>query len=502
MTSRWRLALWACCLAWAAGVQAQPAPWADWALQQRAAGRAELAVWLHKQALLTLPADDPAAAEGNARLAGWLAEDGRWAEAQQLQARAQAAALAAFVGDAGHPAAAMAALPFDTTESMWAAAWPPEVHTLEAAVPVFETLLALPRPRRVPLPSPSRAAPGELHLHAIASAQGLALMMDGGAAVRVQRLAWPESERERELGQVALALGQPRRATARASLLPALQALYRRLGEPLDTAARAAGATEIVLHVQGSLRELPFAALHDGRAFLGERYAFRLAGLGAAPPAATRGPARLRALGVSRAQAGQPALPGVADELCAIVAGPVHGRFERPPRCGAATGAVDGEAWLDDAFTPQSLVDAVAAGAASGRALLHLGTHFDLRPGRMERSSVLLGDGTRWPLSRIVALDFSGHALVALAACDTGSSGAASADSLQTLILHRGAQAVLASLWRVDDASTSLLMQTFYRHFTTLGPVLALQRAQQAVRERPEWQAPFHWAGFVLASRS
>lgn len=123
----------------------------------------------------------------------------------------------------------------------------------------------------------------------------------------------------------------------------------------------------------------------------------------------------------------------------------------------------------------------------------------------MARSSLLLGDGSRWPLARIAALDFSALQLVTLAACDTGSSGSNAGpltESLQDLILQRGAGHVLASLWRVDDASTSALMRAFYRHWGSVPPAVALQRAQAAVRERPEWRAPFHWAGFVLAGEA
>lgn len=492
---RWRLALAAgLLLLAAAGARAQPAATAAWAEQQRAAGRADIAVWLGKRALAALPPTDPEAAVLGRRLAGWLAEDGRWDEARRFQARAQAAQLAAFVGDPADPAAALPPVDYDPWEQGWSAAWPASLPLEPAQADALAPLLAAPRPRAVPRPPAPRAREGELWVAAITSPLGLQLSLDDGRRVQTRTLAWPAAERERELGALAEALGRSGRAT-----LVLLQALYRRLGEPVDTAARAAELNQVVLQVDGALRELPWAALHDGQAFLGERLAFRLATAGVAgPPVAADG--RLQALGVSTARGGERALPGVARELCAIVAGPVHGLPAPPRACGQ--GVLDGEAWLDDSFTAERLVGAVAAGRARGGALLHLGTHFDLRPGRMARSTLLLGDGSRWPLDRVAALDFSGHALVTLAACETGAAGPGAAESLQGLILQRGAQAVLASLWPVDDASTSALMQAFYRQLRLAGPAEALRRAQQEVRRHPGWAAPFQWAGFVVASRS
>lgn len=494
------MSAWSACLAGgllmlaAATAWAQPAATAAWAGQQRDAGRHDIAVWLGKRALQALPATDPEASALGLRLAGWLAEDGRWDEARRFQAWAQAAQLAAFVGDAGHPAAAVPAVEFDAWEQGWSAAWPAGLPLEPPQATALAPLLAAPRPRAVPRPPVPRATAGELWVAVIGSPMGLQLSLDNGSRVERATLAWPAAEREHELAALALALGRSGRAT-----LGSLQGLYRRVGAPIEAAARAAGARQVVLQVDGSLRELPWSALHDGQAFLGERLAFRLATAGvAAVPVAPDG--RLQALGVSVARDGEPALPGVAQELCAIVAGPVHGLSAPPQACGQ--GVLDGEAWLDDSFTAERLVGAVAAGRARGGALLHLGTHFDLRPGRMARSTLLLGDGSRWPLERVAALDFSGHALVTLAACETGSAGAGAAESLQGLILHRGAQAVLASLWRVGDASTSALMQAFYRHLRQAGPAEALRRAQHEVRQRPGWAAPFHWAGFVIASRS
>jgi CHAT domain-containing protein len=79
-----------------------------------------------------------------------------------------------------------------------------------------------------------------------------------------------------------------------------------------------------------------------------------------------------------------------------------------------------------------------------------------------------------------------------------------------------GAHNVLAALWRVDDASTRLLIEDFYQGIETgLNPTLALQQAQRQLRDMPRdkaeerlqfkieapikpYQNPYYWSGFVL----
>ena len=82
--------------------------------------------------------------------------------------------------------------------------------------------------------------------------------------------------------------------------------------------------------------------------------------------------------------------------------------------------------------------------------------------------------------------------------------------------LFAGTHNVLAALWRVDDASTRLLMEDFYHALSHgLSPTLALQQAQKQLREMPRetvrerlntkktmsktpYQNPYYWAGFVI----
>ncbi len=69
-------------------------------------------------------------------------------------------------------------------------------------------------------------------------------------------------------------------------------------------------------------------------------------------------------------------------------------------------------------------------------------------------------------------------------------------------LLRAGVQAVVASLWKVDDAATAYLMRRFHALLLEgVTPVTALARAQAAVRSQPGWDLPYYWAAFSIAGR-
>jgi len=311
------------------------------------------------------------------------------------------------------------------------------------------------------------------------------------------------------------------------------RALYDILALPLAEAAARAGAQRLVFWPDDALRYVPFAALNDGERYLVERYAIQLyadattSAAGTASPTAdvatrTAGagvdrpaPAlTVRGLGVTQAVAGYRALPAVADELCYIVRGPITGLASPGEACDAPTrgagtstgrGALPGEGYADAAFTAARLDSLLEA--PRDFQVLHLGTHFNLRPGNAMRSWLLLGDGGQLTLDRISALDFSGIALTTLSGCQTGMGGAVTADGreiegLSSIVQRRGARSVIASLWRVEDQSTASLMRKMYeemstRHAREGSTARALQLAQLSLLD----QHPYYWAGFLLTSR-
>ncbi|HEX4510052.1 MAG TPA: CHAT domain-containing protein, partial [Burkholderiaceae bacterium] len=350
------------------------------------------------------------------------------------------------------------------------------------------------------------APPDTLVAWVVTTSNSMMEILQGGQRRQRVRLDVNPLLLDREVAQLMHAL------RAREPVEGLLQKLYTQVGAPIDAAATQAGAHVVQLHIDGALRYIPFAALHDGHTWLGERLAFEQA-LDATGPRQDGPIERVDALGVTRAIDGLPALPAVIDEICGIVQGPVHGLPEgrlcavpSPTR----TRALQGEAWLDDAFTWQRLQRLLTAdpNARETRSALHIATHFELRPGVMTQSWLLLGDGARLRLEDIATLDLPHESLVTLSACETALGGDADGrevDGLGGLLIQRGAQAVIASLWPVEDRSTGQLMRGLYAHLDDPGvsPARALQLAQHDLREAAAAAGdslhahPFYWAGFT-----
>jgi CHAT domain-containing protein len=144
--------------------------------------------------------------------------------------------------------------------------------------------------------------------------------------------------------------------------------------------------------------------------------------------------------------------------------------------------------------------------------LVHVATHGIASESDPSRSGLWLaaGDSTLWPgfLSvadiRMLKLDAS---LVTLSACETGLGRLERGEGVVGLtraFLGAGAGSVVVSLWSVNDASTAMLMNAFYRELLTRGAArdVALATAKRALLARAETRAPFYWAPFVLVGES
>ncbi|HZF26396.1 MAG TPA: CHAT domain-containing protein [Steroidobacteraceae bacterium] len=290
--------------------------------------------------------------------------------------------------------------------------------------------------------------------------------------------------------------------------------LYDVLVRSVDAQARQAGANRLVLWLDGPLRYVPFSALSDGHRYLLDKYALQVY----AEPRhdhttrETVPTLDVRGLGVTQAVAGYRALPAVAEELCSVVRGPITGLVTPAPGCPSpqtGQGALNGEGFADAAFTEarlRTLLD-----EPRHFSVLHLGTHFSLRPGNAVRSFLLLGDGERLTLDTIGALDFGGVELLTLSACETGLGGAVTDDGreiegLSAIAQRRGARRVVASLWQVEDVSTARLMRTMYASLASNhnDGAAALRQAQLALRAlqqkgKQPYAHPYYWAGFVIS---
>jgi CHAT domain-containing protein len=256
------------------------------------------------------------------------------------------------------------------------------------------------------------------------------------------------SELERKVGTFCAELRDPR-----SDPLPLAQELYKILIGPVAEELEDAQAQTLMWSLDGKLRYLPISALHDGEKYMVERYRSVIFTLASRPRLKDTPTLKWTALGLGVSPvSGFGALPAVREELGSIVRS----------GSGATQGVMTGDVLLDEAFTEQSLREALR----KGHPLVHIASHFLL--GDEGDSFLLLGDGSRLTLERIALIPnfFAGVELLTLSACDTALRGRGAdgqeLESFGELVQRKGAKAVIASLWPVADESTSLLMQRFY----------------------------------------
>ena len=152
--------------------------------------------------------------------------------------------------------------------------------------------------------------------------------------------------------------------------------------------------------------------------------------------------------------------------------------------------------------TPSALRQA----ASTSPDLLHIATHgyIDaLRP-RLSALALTRESGTSPESGVFGLLDIldmrTTSRLVVLSACDTSRGRLLPGEGrlgLAQAFLQSGAASVLASYWRIDDASTVAFMRSFYKYLLTdrLSAAAALRRAQL---EQLSAGASHDWAAFAL----
>jgi CHAT domain-containing protein len=169
----------------------------------------------------------------------------------------------------------------------------------------------------------------------------------------------------------------------------------------------------------------------------------------------------------------------------------------------------------------------------------HFAGHTEMSPATPMRTALLCNEDVdhdgRFEIREIFELNLRDCQLAVLSACETRLGHWSDGDEivgLERAFLRAGIPTVVASLWKVEDAATSLLMQEFYTNLwqRKLPRGEALRRAQLAVLRRydpktsalrgpgpvkpivPSTQGdardagsgqtkalpPFYWAGFVL----
>ncbi len=281
-------------------------------------------------------------------------------------------------------------------------------------------------------------------------------------------------------------------------LLPTLQQIYRWLIEPLETELASERIETLVFVLNGRLQNIPMAALYDGKQYLLEKYGVALAPslqlLNSQP--IPRKQLKVLAAGLSEQVEIQgeifPALDNVPEELNRIEA-----IFPQSRQL------------LNQEFTANNIKQQLQAGFS----VVHLATHgvFSSDP---QKTFIVMGDRQTINLNSLSDLLSSSNnnrpELIVLSACDTATGDERAVLGLAGVAVRSGSSTI-ASLWSVEDVSTTKLMSQFYRELENPATqkIAALQQAQLSLIESlrtnpplPELKQlpphPYYWAAYVL----
>jgi CHAT domain-containing protein len=324
----------------------------------------------------------------------------------------------------------------------------------------------------------------------------------------------------------------------------AAQNLFRAVFGPVQKDLEAMGTEMIVWDLDGSLRYIPVGALMNPQThhYLIEDYSM----INFTPLSRSiedvpqMSDARAVGMGTSRKYDQDLApLSNVELELDSVISDPTVPKSD---------GVLPGTILLNGQFTKKAMEEQL-----KGQAIVHIASHFVLTPGNDDLSFLLLGgkdadnNGYHFSMADFEKdddLHILGTKLLTLSACQTGaanerrvcftankSSVEASAceagkanqredgvvmEGMGEAVLEKGAEAVLSSLWKVNDESTGALMEDFYQRWINSAGKLtkseALREAElDLLHEKvkpPEdlsdpnapksFADPYFWAPFVL----
>jgi CHAT domain-containing protein len=266
---------------------------------------------------------------------------------------------------------------------------------------------------------------------------------------------------------------------------PMAEQLHAWLVAPMSTHLERLGVKTLVWVPDGALRGLPFAALHDGRTHLVERFAIAVTPVATLTDPRVLGEAGLRAnlWGLTVASQGFPALPGVGGEL---------------DRLSSLLGV---SAARDEAFSVAALQDSLRRSPVN---TLHVASHGQFAP-EAGQTFLLAYDG-RFTLPQLRAALAAGKIreepveLIVLSACQTAAGDERAALGIAGVAIGAGARSAVATLWSVSDASTATLVERFYRELAARkgNRAESLRQAQLALLSDPATAHPFYWAPFLV----
>lgn len=263
------------------------------------------------------------------------------------------------------------------------------------------------------------------------------------------------------------------------------QKVYNWLIQPAEADLVDNKIPSLVFVLDSWLRNIPMAALYDGKQYLIEKYAIALTpGQNLIETKPLQKDLKIIAAGLSESRSGFSALPNVKRELEEI-------RSEIPSSI-----------LLNQEFTSKSLQNRINSLPFP---VVHLATHGQFSS-KAEETFILAWDDRIYvkELSNLVRTVEQSKPeaieLLVLSACQTATGDTRAALGIAGVAFQAGARSTIASLWNLDDESTAVLMSKFYQELANkkLTKAEALRRAQLALLQSPKYKRPRFWAPYVL----
>jgi CHAT domain-containing protein len=266
--------------------------------------------------------------------------------------------------------------------------------------------------------------------------------------------------------------------------LPQAQKIYNLLIRPLEADLAALKPSTVVFINDGVLRKVPMAALHDGKAYLIEKYAIATTpslSLTNRQPS-NRNNLEALSVGLTVERAPFAALSNVQAEVTAV------------------NKILGGTELIDNTFTLSNLQ---AQLQKKSYPVVHIATHGKF--GVDAESTFLVGFDQRISIENLDNLLRSRASrqsveLLTLSACQTAAGDNRSALGIAGIAVRAGVESAVATLWYINDEATVPLIEEFYRQLRqpNITKAEALRKAQLKMIADVSYNHPAVWSPFIL----
>ena len=304
---------------------------------------------------------------------------------------------------------------------------------------------------------------------------------------------------------------------------PASRKLYGWLLKAYDDTLKAKGITTVIYVPDGLLRQVPFAALLNGKKFAIEDYAIvtlpwlklkkpvlndqkphvLIAAL-SKPDGASIDELLQGSFSVFSGERGITELPTITVESTKpkLTRDLLVQELSLPSINNEVADLqknMDNTTLLNQTFTYQGLKESVGTGDYS---IVHIASHGYF--GKNAADSFVMTYNHNLTLRDFQSILNNKNIkhnpinLLTLSACQTASGDDHALLGFSGIAIKTNTLSAIGSLWSVNDAATSSFMKNFYANLNTLPKALALRQAQLALLKDNNLKHPYYWSPFIL----